>query len=74
MDAGKGRYVAVNPNAGKYDTAYASNANWGLWADGSQISVDDTVAAHTGSNKEAALYFVAAGQMSQGWFNDAYGQ
>ena len=74
VDAGKGRYVAVNPNAGKYDTAYASNANWGLWADGSQISVDDTVAAHTGSNKEAALYFVAAGQMSQGWFNDAYGQ
>ena len=74
VDAGKGRYVAVNPNAGKYDTAYAGNANWGLWADGSQISVDDTVAAHTGSNKEAALYFVAAGQMSQGWFNDAYGQ
>ena len=74
VDAGKGRYVAVNPNAGKYDTAYASNANWGLWADGSQISVDDTVAAHTGSNKEAALYLVAAGQMSQGWFNDAYGQ
>lgn len=74
VDAGKGRYVAVNPNAGKYDTAYAGNARWGLWADGSQITTSERVSAMTGGNKEAALYLVASGDMNKDFFNDQYGQ
>lgn len=74
VDAGKGRYVAVNPNAGKYDTAYASNANWGLWADGSQMTTSERTSAMTGGNKEAALYLVASGDMNKDFFNDQYGQ
>lgn len=74
VDAGKGRYVAVNPNAGKYDTAYAGNARWGLWADGSQITTSERVSAMTGGNKEAALYLVASGDMDKDFFNDQYGQ
>lgn len=74
VDAGKGRYVAVNPNAGKYDTAYAGNARWGLWADGSQMTTSERTSAMTGGNKEAALYLVASGDMNKDFFNDQYGQ
>ena len=74
MDVGDAGYVAVNPNAGKYDTTYAGNARWGLWANGEKFSLQDMATAKTGGNKEGALYFVAAGQMSQQYFNDVYGQ
>ena len=74
VDVGDAGYVAVNPNAGKYDTAYAGNARWGLWANGEKFSLQDMATAKTGGNKEGALYFVAAGQMSQQYFNDVYGQ
>lgn len=74
VDAGKGRYVACNPNAWKYDTSYAGNAKWGLWADGSQMTVSETTDADLGNNRDAALYFVAAGMMDQEWFNQQYGQ
>lgn len=69
-----GEYVAVNPNAGKYDTAYAGNSRWGLWANGSKQTVQELADAKCGGNREAALYLLAAGEISQGWFNDAYGQ
>ena len=74
VDAGKGRYVAVNPNAGKYDTAYAENSRWGLWGDGSQQTVDEHTSAMLGQNREAALYLLAAGEMTQDWFNYKYPQ
>lgn len=74
VDAGKGRYVAVNPNAGKYDTAYAGNSRWGLWGDGSQQTVDEHTSAMLGQNREAALYLLAAGEMTQDWFNYKYPQ
>ena len=74
VNAGKGRYVAVNPNAGKYDTAYAGNSKWGLWGDGSQQTVDEHTSAMLGQNREAALYLLAAGEMTQDWFNYKYPQ
>lgn len=69
-----GEYVAVNPNAGKYDTAYAGNARWGLWANGEKMTVQDRVEAMNGGNRDAALYYVAAGTMSQERFNNKYPQ
>lgn len=69
-----GEYVAVNPNAGKYDTAYAGNAKWGLWANGEKMTVQDRVEAMNGGNRDAALYYVAAGTMSQERFNNKYPQ
>lgn len=69
-----GEYVAVNPNAGKYDTAYAGNARWGLWANGEKMTVQDITEAMTGGNRDAALYYVAAGTMTQGRFNYMYPQ
>ena len=69
-----GEYVAVNPNAGKYDTAYAGNAKWGLWANGEKMTVQDDVEAMNGGNRDAALYYVAAGIMSQERFNNKYPQ
>lgn len=69
-----GEYVAVNPNAGKYDTAYAGNAKWGLWANGEKMTVQDEVEAMNGGNRDAALYYVAAGTMSQERFNNKYPQ
>lgn len=69
-----GEYVAVNPNAGKYDTAYAGNARWGLWANGEKMTVQDITEAMTGGNRDAALYYVAAGTMTQGRFNNMYPQ
>ena len=69
-----GEYVAVNPNAGKYDTAYAGNAKWGLWANGEKMTVQDEVEAMNGGNRDAALYYVAAGIMSQERFNNKYPQ
>lgn len=74
VDVGNGEYIAANPNAGKYDTAYASNAHWGCWADGSKYTIQDRTTAMTGGNREAALYFVAAGSMDKNFFNDVYGQ
>ena len=74
VDVGNGEYIAANPNAGKYDTAYASNAHWGCWADGSKYTIQDITTAMTGGNREAALYFVAAGSMDKNFFNDVYGQ
>lgn len=69
-----GEYVAVNPNAGKYDTAYAGNARWGLWANGEKMTVQDRVDAMNGGNRDAALYYVAAGTMTQDRFNNKYPQ
>lgn len=69
-----GEYVAVNPNAGKYDTAYAGNTKWGLWANGEKMTVQDDVEAMNGGNRDAALYYVAAGTMSQERFNNKYPQ
>lgn len=69
-----GEYVAVNPNAGKYDTAYAGNTKWGLWANGEKMTVQDRVEAMNGGNRDAALYYVAAGTMSQERFNNKYPQ
>lgn len=69
-----GEYVAVNPNAGKYDTAYAGNARWGLWANGEKMTVQDRVEAMNGGNRDAALYYVAAGTMTQERFNNKYPQ
>lgn len=69
-----GEYVAVNPNAGKYDTAYAGNARWGLWANGEKMTVQDGVEAMNGGNRDAALYYVAAGIMTQERFNNKYPQ
>ena len=69
-----GEYVAVNPNAGKYDTAYAGNARWGLWANGEKMTVQDGVEAMNGGNRDAALYYVAAGTMTQERFNNKYPQ
>lgn len=69
-----GEYVAVNPNAGKYDTAYAGNARWGLWANGEKMTVQDEVEAMNGGNRDAALYYVAAGIMTQERFNNKYPQ
>lgn len=69
-----GEYVAVNPNAGKYDTAYAGNARWGLWANGEKMTVQDDVEAMNGGNRDAALYYVAAGTMTQERFNNKYPQ
>jgi len=69
-----GEYVAVNPNAGKYDTAYAGNARWGLWANGEKMTVQDSVEAMNGGNRDAALYYVAAGTMTQERFNNKYPQ
>lgn len=74
VNVGDAGYVAVNPNAGKYDTAYAGNAKWGLWANGEKYKLTDVDNASMGANREAALYFVAAGQISQQFFNDVYGQ
>lgn len=74
VNVGNGEYIAANPNAGKYDTAYASNAHWGCWADGSKYTIQDRTTAMTGGNREAALYFVAAGSMDKNFFNDVYGQ
>ena len=74
VNVGDAGYVAVNPNAGKYDTAYAGNAKWGLWANGEKYNLTDVDNASMGANREAALYFVAAGQISQQFFNDVYGQ
>lgn len=69
-----GEYVAVNPNAGKYDTAYAGNARWGLWANGEKMTVQDRAEAMNGGNRDAALYYVAAGTMTQERFNNKYPQ
>lgn len=69
-----GEYVAVNPNAGKYDTAYAGNARWGLWANGEKMTVQDRADAMNGGNRDAALYYVAAGTMTQERFNNKYPQ
>lgn len=69
-----GEYVAVNPNAGKYDTAYAGNARWGLWANGEKMTVQDRTEAMNGGNRDAALYYVAAGTMTQERFNNKYPQ
>lgn len=69
-----GEYVAVNPNAGKYDTAYAGNTRWGLWANGEKMTVQDRVEAMTGGNRDAALYYVASGTMTQERFNNEYPQ
>lgn len=69
-----GEYVAVNPNAGKYDTAYAGNARWGLWANGEKMTVQERAEAMTGGNRDAALYYVAAGTMTQERFNYKYPQ
>lgn len=69
-----GEYVAVNPNAGKYDTAYAGNARWGLWANGEKMTVQDRAKAMNGGNRDAALYYVAAGTMTQERFNNKYPQ
>ena len=69
-----GEYVAVNPNAGKYDTAYAGNARWGLWANGERMTVQDRVEAMNGGNRDAALYYIAAGTMTQERFNNEYPQ
>lgn len=69
-----GEYVAVNPNAGKYDTAYAGNDRWGLWANGEKMTVQDRVEAMNGGNRDAALYYVAAGTMTQERFNNEYPQ
>jgi len=69
-----GEYVAVNPNAGKYDTAYAGNARWGLWANGEKMTVQDRVEAMNGGNRDAALYYIAAGTMTQERFNNEYPQ
>ena len=69
-----GEYVAVNPNAGKYDTAYAGNTRWGLWANGEKMTVHDRVEAMNGGNRDAALYYVAAGTMTQERFNNKYPQ
>lgn len=69
-----GEYVAVNPNAGKYDTAYAGNARWGLWANGEKMTVQDEAEAMNGGNRDAALYYVAAGIMTQKRFNNKYPQ
>lgn len=69
-----GEYVAVNPNAGKYDTAYAGNARWGLWANGEKMTVQDEVEAMNGGNRDTALYYVAAGIMTQERFNYKYPQ
>ena len=74
VNVGNGEYIAANPNAGKYDTAYASNANWGCWANGTKYSITDFDNANMGSNRDAALYFVAAGMMDKAFFNDVYGQ
>ena len=74
VNVGDAGYVAVNPNAGKYDTTYAGNARWGLWANGEKYNLTDVDNASMGANREAALYFVAAGQISQQFFNDVYGQ
>ena len=74
VNVGDAGYVAVNPNAGKYDTTYAGNAKWGLWANGEKYNLTDVDNASMGANREAALYFVAAGQISQQFFNDVYGQ
>ena len=74
VDVGDAGYVAVNPNAGKYDTTYAGNARWGLWANGEKYNLTDVDNASMGANREAALYFVAAGMMDKAFFNDVYGQ
>lgn len=69
-----GEYIAVNPNAGKYDTAYAGNARWGLWANGEKMTVQEDTEAMIGGNRDAALYYVAAGIMTQERFNYKYPQ
>lgn len=74
VNVGDDEYIAANPNAGKYDTAYASNAHWGCWANGTKYSITDFDNAHMGSDRDAALYFVAAGMMNKAFFNDVYGQ
>ena len=66
----------VDPNIWKYDTAYAYKASHpgGMtWADNSHVKTVDLDAALSGKNRDAALYLLAGGAMSQEEFEWAYG-
>ena len=58
----------------KYDTRYAYKNNNvpSTWADDSRIMNEEEDAAFNGKNEDAARYFVAAGYMSQPYFNSIY--
>ena len=62
-------------NIWKYDTAYAYKCqNFPMtWADGSPIKTVDLDAALGGRNRDAALYLLAGGAMTQRAFDAEYG-
>ena len=59
----------------KYDTAYAYKLHDipCTWANGEPTSSQELVDAEMGNNREAALYILAAGGMTQEWFDYKYG-
>ena len=59
----------------KYDTAYAYKLHNSpcTWANGEPTSSQELVDADLGNNREAALYILAAGNMTQEWFDQMYG-